>query len=84
MIPDWCGFKKDKRRLPRGGPDRVRFAICYGDYITEGLAHEEALDHAFGCMRLFYIYKTLGDEEMRKMMGPTAFGLPIELSGEDE
>lgn len=66
------------RRLPKHGPDRVRFCVWYGDAIADGKNDDEARQHAFGCLELMYFYILGGLGE--KIGNPG--GVPIDALGE--
>lgn len=66
-------------RLPRGGPDRVRFCVWYGEYIAEGKSDAEARASARGCLFLMYAYVSAGIGE--KLGAPG--GVPLDQLGEE-
>lgn len=68
-----------ERRLPKHGPDRVRFCVWYEHALDEGKSDEEARDHAFGCLQLMYFYVLGGLADKLSTEG----GVPIEFLGED-
>ena len=67
-------------RLPKGGPDRVRFAVWYERALDQGKTDEEARSHARGCLFLLYAYV---DGGIAEKLGPAPGGIPIEHLGEE-
>lgn len=61
---EYPAYLEHPRRLPKAGPDRVRFCVWYGEAIADGKNDEDARNHAFGCLQLmyFYILGGLGDK----------------------
>jgi hypothetical protein len=71
-------------RLPRGGPDRLRFARWYGDAIADGKTDAEARAVARGCLFLLYAYATSCDARLLISLGPCAGGVSVERLGEED
>ncbi len=67
-------------RLPKGGPDRVRLAVLYGDYFKAEVDHKKALGDALGCINILHMYVAGGIAEK---LGATCGGIPIEFLGEE-
>jgi hypothetical protein len=77
-IPEYA--RPGATRLPKGGPDRVRFCVWYERALDEGKTDEEARSHARGCLFLLYAYA--GSDLVAKL-GPNAGGVPIDQLGEE-
>lgn len=68
-IPEYA--RPGATRLPKGGPDRVRFAVWYERALEEGKDDAAARSQARGCLFLMYAYITAG---IGVKLGPNAGG----------
>ncbi len=69
-----------EKRLPKGGPDRVRFCFFYESALSKGKEHDEAMDEAFGCLNILYYYVGGG---IADRLGPVVGQVPIKYRGEE-
>lgn len=81
MFPDYASLDKEKRRLPKGGPDRVRFCIWYSDGLDAKQDHEKALDYAHRLMFMMYCYSAQG---ILHQLGPYVGGIDVKFLGEGD
>lgn len=75
-IPEYC---TPGARLPKGGPDRIRFCFWYADALDKGLEHAAAIEDARQLLRLFYWYAAFGGADL---LGSHAGAVPVALRGE--
>lgn len=78
MIPEYA--RPGATRLPRGGPDRVRFAVWYEQAIERGLDDKLARASARGNLFLLHVYASNGIAEK---LGPNPGGVPVDQLGEE-